>query len=103
MTSAPTRAAARAVPLSDRTLPHLPPAATAPPAAPPSPRPPPDLPPEVSAPTYDRAGLRPGIVHFGVGGFHRAHQAVYLDELPRLRHTDWGRGGVGQEDGKSDA
>ncbi|MCP3425424.1 mannitol dehydrogenase family protein [Rothia sp. AR01] len=34
-----------------------------------------------SAPEYDRAGLTPGIVHFGVGGFHRAHQARYLDEL----------------------
>ena len=32
-------------------------------------------------PAYDRAGLTPGIVHFGVGNFHRAHQAVYLHEL----------------------
>ena len=32
-------------------------------------------------PTYDRASLTPGILHFGVGNFHRAHQAVYLDRL----------------------
>ncbi|GAB5378531.1 MAG: mannitol dehydrogenase family protein [Acuticoccus sp.] len=35
----------------------------------------------VAKPTYDRRALRPGIVHFGVGNFHRAHQAVYLDRL----------------------
>jgi mannitol 2-dehydrogenase len=75
MMSAPTRATAPAVPLSDRTLP--------------------DLPPAVSTPTYDRAALRPGIVHIGVGGFHRAHQAVYLDELARAGSTDWGVIGVG--------
>ncbi|SNS97737.1 fructuronate reductase [Geodermatophilus saharensis] len=75
MTSAPTRAAASAVPLSDRTLA--------------------DLPTEVSVPSYDRAALRPGIVHIGVGGFHRAHQAVYLDELARRGETGWGVVGVG--------
>ena len=32
-------------------------------------------------PSYDRGELTAGIVHFGVGGFHRAHQARYLDEL----------------------
>jgi mannitol-1-phosphate/altronate dehydrogenase len=47
-------------------------------------------------PTYDRASLRPGIVHLGVGGFHRAHQAVYLDDLAEQRVTlDWGIVGVG--------
>lgn len=30
---------------------------------------------------YDRTDVTPGIVHCGVGGFHRAYQAVYLDEL----------------------
>jgi mannitol 2-dehydrogenase len=75
MTSALSRTAAPAVPLSDRTLP--------------------DLPPEVSIPTYDRVALRPGIVHIGVGGFHRAHQAVYLDELARRGSTEWGVIGVG--------
>ena len=34
-----------------------------------------------SVPTYDRSTLKAGIVHFGVGNFHRAHQAVYLDDL----------------------
>jgi mannitol 2-dehydrogenase len=34
-----------------------------------------------ATPAYDRADLKPGIVHFGVGNFHRAHQAVYLDDL----------------------
>lgn len=32
-------------------------------------------------PAYDRVSLTPGILHFGVGNFHRAHQAVYLDRL----------------------
>jgi mannitol 2-dehydrogenase len=32
-------------------------------------------------PSYDRSGLTAGIVHFGVGGFHRAHQAMVIDEL----------------------
>ncbi|MBK1622135.1 mannitol dehydrogenase family protein [Afifella marina] len=35
----------------------------------------------VHVPGYDRAGLSAGILHFGIGNFHRAHQAVYLDEL----------------------
>ena len=39
------------------------------------------LPPAVATPTYTRADLSPGIVHFGVGNFHRAHQIVYLDRL----------------------
>lgn len=39
------------------------------------------LPPDVVRPAYDRAGTRIGIVHIGVGAFHRAHQAVYLDDV----------------------
>lgn len=35
----------------------------------------------VPGPTYDRSRLVGGIVHFGLGNFHRAHQAVYLDRL----------------------
>jgi mannitol 2-dehydrogenase len=35
----------------------------------------------VPGPTYDRAAVSVGIVHFGVGGFHRAHQAAYIDTL----------------------
>jgi mannitol 2-dehydrogenase len=48
----------------------------------------------LDAPTYDRAALTPSIVHIGVGGFHRAHQAVYLDELARAGVTAWGEVGV---------
>jgi mannitol 2-dehydrogenase len=39
------------------------------------------LDPAVAVPTYDRGAVHAGIVHFGVGGFHRAHQAMYLDRL----------------------
>ncbi|KQT85370.1 mannitol dehydrogenase family protein [Aurantimonas sp. Leaf443] len=35
----------------------------------------------VAVPSYDRAALTAGILHFGVGNFHRAHQGVYLDAL----------------------
>ena len=49
----------------------------------------------VTLPTTDRAALVPAVVHLGVGGFHRAHQAVYLDDLARLGHHGWGEVGVG--------
>ncbi len=39
------------------------------------------LPPAVARPSYARADLSPGILHFGVGNFHRAHLQVYLDRL----------------------
>lgn len=39
------------------------------------------VPTEVSRPAYDRSAISPGIIHFGVGGFFRAHQAMYLDRL----------------------
>lgn len=39
------------------------------------------LPPEVARPAYDRAALPVGIVHLGLGAFHRAHQAVYTDDV----------------------
>lgn len=35
----------------------------------------------VAHPAYDRSLLKPGIVHIGLGNFHRAHMAVYLDDL----------------------
>ncbi len=41
----------------------------------------PDLPAAVARPTYDRGALTPGIVHVGLGNFHRAHQAWYLHRL----------------------
>ncbi|WP_419221933.1 mannitol dehydrogenase family protein [Gordonia sp. CPCC 206044] len=50
---------------------------------------------EATVPAYDRSELRSGIVHFGVGGFHRAHQAMYLDRLASAGATDWGICGVG--------
>jgi len=50
----------------------------------------------VPVPTYDRSAVTPGIVHLGVGGFHRAHQARYVDELMgQGRALDWGIIGVG--------
>ena len=39
------------------------------------------LPPTVATPAYARVGLRPGVVHFGPGAFHRAHQAYYFDRM----------------------
>lgn len=49
-----------------------------------------------SVPAYDRASLKAGIVHFGVGNFHRAHMAVYLHELfNRGRDLDWAIIGAG--------
>jgi mannitol 2-dehydrogenase len=49
-----------------------------------------------AVPTYDRSVVTPGIVHIGVGGFHRAHQAMYLDRLMnRGEALDWGIVGLG--------
>jgi fructuronate reductase/mannitol 2-dehydrogenase len=49
----------------------------------------------LDVPLYDRSLIKPAIVHLGVGGFHRAHQAVYLDDLARGGMTGWGEVGVG--------
>jgi mannitol 2-dehydrogenase len=47
-------------------------------------------------PAYDRDLVTPGVVHFGVGGFHRAHQAMYHDRLlSEGTAPDWGICGVG--------
>lgn len=55
-----------------------------------------NLPAGVAAPRYDRAALRPGIVHIGCGNFHRAHMAVYLDDLFGLgKSRDWAIVGAG--------
>jgi mannitol 2-dehydrogenase len=52
--------------------------------------------PSVAVPTYDRSTVTAGIVHFGVGGFHRAHQAMYVDRLlTEGKGTEWGICGVG--------
>ena len=55
----------------------------------------PGLPPAVQTPPYSRAALAPAIVHLGVGGFHRAHEAVYCDDLLTQGDGDWGIVGVG--------
>src|SRR5699024_2405705 len=39
------------------------------------------LPADVAPPRYDRSRTSIGIVHFGPGAFHRAHQAAYIDDL----------------------
>ena len=50
----------------------------------------------IAKPTYDRTEISVGIVHFGVGGFHRAHQAMYVDALlDDGKAKDWGICGVG--------
>ena len=51
---------------------------------------------DVAQPHYDRKKLTPGIVHIGLGNFHRAHMAVYLDDLFALGEGhDWGILGAG--------
>jgi mannitol 2-dehydrogenase len=50
----------------------------------------------IPVPSYDRSQVKVGIVHFGVGGFHRAHQAMYIDQLMEQgKALDWGICGVG--------
>ncbi len=65
------------------------------------------LEPSIAAPKYDRARLGQGIVHIGVGGFHRAHQTVYTEDLfHRGQNLSWGFCGVGllpQDAGMRDA
>ncbi|MCC6203834.1 MAG: mannitol dehydrogenase family protein [Hyphomicrobiales bacterium] len=54
------------------------------------------LPAKVARPSYRAADLSAGILHFGVGNFHRAHQAVYLDALFNAgRDRDWAIVGAG--------
>ncbi len=58
------------------------------------------LPPGVTAPAYDRSKVTPGIVHIGCGNFHRAHMAVYLDDLFAMGEGhDWGILGAGVREG----
>ena len=49
-------------------------------------------------PRYDRAALVPRILHLGVGGFHRAHLALYTHELAEAG-SDWGIHGLGRLEG----
>lgn len=55
------------------------------------------LPSQVGRPAYDPASVTPGIVHLGIGGFHRAHMARYSHELMNadLAASRWGIVGVG--------
>jgi len=49
----------------------------------------------VTVPTYQREGVKQGIVHVGVGGFHRAHLAAYVDTLlEQFNSQDWSICGV---------
>lgn len=58
------------------------------------------LPEGVAGPGYDRAALTAGIVHIGVGNFHRAHMAVYLDQLFATgADHDWAICGAGVRPG----
>jgi len=40
--------------------------------------------------TYDRASVLPGIVHIGIGSFHRAHQAFYTETVMNQSGGNWG-------------
>jgi len=51
---------------------------------------------DILRPSYDRSTLRPGIVHIGLGNFHRAHQAWYLHRLMQQGWAlDWAIIGAG--------
>ncbi len=47
------------------------------------------LPATIARPRYDRSAAKVGMVHLGVGAFHRVHQAVYADDLLAAGHMDW--------------
>jgi mannitol 2-dehydrogenase len=54
------------------------------------------LPAHIAIPRYDRSSVKAGVLHIGVGNFHRAHQAVYLDDLFNLGlDLDWAIVGAG--------
>jgi len=44
----------------------------------------------IPQPKYARDQVKPGIVHLGIGAFHRAHQAVYTEEVMNEHGGDWG-------------
>jgi len=61
------------------------------------------LPASVARPSYSREALRPGILHLGVGNFHRSHQAVYLDDLFNTgRDHQWALIGAGVRPGDAE-
>lgn len=53
----------------------------------------------VGRPAYDRRRQAAGIVHIGIGAFHRAHQAVYTDDAMGAGDRDWGIVGVSLRSG----
>lgn len=57
------------------------------------------VPPSVERFAYDRAAQKAGIVHFGIGAFHRAHQAWYTDRAMDAGDRDWGIVGVSLRSG----
>lgn len=48
------------------------------------------LPADVAVPGYDRAQVKTGVVHLGIGAFHRAHQAVVFDDALASGDLRWG-------------
>lgn len=48
------------------------------------------LPADVIRPNYDRSQVKPGVVHLGIGAFHRAHQAVLFDDALNAGDLRWG-------------
>lgn len=52
------------------------------------------IPASVQTPGYDRAAQAAGIIHIGIGAFHRAHQAVYTDDAMDAGDRDWAIIGV---------
>ncbi|HXZ07530.1 MAG TPA: mannitol dehydrogenase family protein, partial [Paraburkholderia sp.] len=57
-----------------------------------------DLSADTLRPAYDRRRVRPGIVHLGLGAFHRAHQALYTEALLARGDLRWGIVGVSLRD-----
>ena len=57
------------------------------------------LPAEVARPAYDRAAVQTGVVHLGIGAFHRAHQAMYFDQALACGDLRWGIVGVSLRSG----
>lgn len=50
----------------------------------------PRLPAAVKRPAFDPPSLKPGIVHLGIGAFHRAHQAVFTEDAIAAQGGNWG-------------
>ena len=55
----------------------------------------------LACPAYERDAIKTGIVHIGVGGFHRSHQAYYIHQLLE-KNGDWAICGVGLREADRD-